>query len=93
MIQEGGVQDQGIETEAIHMAMDVIDEENSAFLAKRQKKPFLQPNGEEFLPQNGAEFKPMVQKMGRVETMNLDDTTMSLEEDLSQKGGERKVAF
>ena len=39
LIREGGVQDQGIETEAIHMAMDVVDEENSAFLAKRQKMP------------------------------------------------------
>ena len=31
--------------------------------------------------------------MGGVETTNLDDTTMSLEEDLSQKGGDRKVAL
>ena len=39
LIREGAVQDQGIQTEAIHMAMDIVDEENSAFLAKRQKMP------------------------------------------------------
>ena len=93
LVREGGVQDQGIQIKAIHMAMDIIDEENSAFLAKRQKMPSLQQNGEEFLPQNGTEFKPMMQKNERVETMNLDHTAMSLEGDLGQNGGDKREAL
>ena len=64
-----------------------------SIVAKGQKLPSLQQNGEEFLPQNGTEFKPMMQKNERVETMNLDHTAMSLEGDLGQNGGNRRVAL